>query len=89
MEEHTLAENVYATLLFLFLLGVGVVLIFFPHRIQRFAAMDRWGPLRGPTLGWKFMRDYIESRQYTWWLRFGGVLALIFAGVLLYDVVFH
>jgi len=87
MEQHDLAHIVYVTLLFLFLLGIGVVLMLFPRRIQRFAAMDRWGPFTGPMLGWKFMRTYIESPLYIWQLRFGGVLALIFAAIVLYAVV--
>jgi hypothetical protein len=89
MEQHDLADKLCVALLFLFLVGTGVVLMFFPHRIQRLAAMDRWGPFTGPTLGTKFMRKYIESRPYIWQLRFGGTLVLIFAAALLYIVVFH
>jgi hypothetical protein len=89
MEQHDMADKLYVTLLFLFLVGVGAVLMFLPRRIQRLAAMDRWGPFTGPTLGTKFMRKYIESPLYLWQLRFGGALALVFAAVLLYIVVFR
>jgi hypothetical protein len=89
MEQHDLAHVLAVTLVFLFLLGIGIVLLLFPHRIQRVAAMDRWGPLTGPTLGAKFMRRYIGSRLYIWQLRLGGAFVLILAAVLLCIVVFH
>jgi hypothetical protein len=89
MKQHALEANLPALLVVLFLTATGIILMFMPRRIQRIAALDKWGPFTGPTLGTKFMRRYIESRLYVWNLRFAGALALVFAGILLYALLFH
>jgi hypothetical protein len=85
MKNHVVEANVFAVLVLLSLIAIGIVLMFMPRRIQRIAAMDRWGPIAGP----RVMRKYIESPQYIWHLRFFGALALVFAGMLFYDLLFH
>jgi hypothetical protein len=82
--------TIYGPLIIMLPLGVGVVLLFFPRRLQKVLLMDRWGPFRGPLSGSKFRRRHIQSTLYLWELRFGGVLALLFAAFMLYDwVVYH
>ena len=89
MEENNMMSNLPAVLTVLLLLGIGIVMTFYTKRIQKLSTMDKWGPLTGPTLGTAFMRKYIESPLYIFELRMGGILAFVFAGVLVYDLLFH
>ena len=89
MKPHGLETDLPAVLAFLFLVMIGIILLSMPHRIQRIAALDRWGPFKRPTFGGKFIRRYTQSRLYIWDLRIGGTVALVFAGLLLYDLLFR
>lgn len=89
MERHSIANYVLGVLVLLLLLGLGVILLVFPRQIQRVGAVDRWGPLMGPTLGSSVMRKYFESEQFVWQLRLGGVLALISAAVVAYTLLLY
>ena len=85
MKQNAWEANLLAVLALLFLTATGIILIFMPHRIQRIASLDRWGPFSRTRFMWK----YSQSPLYIWDLRLGGAAALVFAALLLYDLLFH
>jgi hypothetical protein len=81
--QPTAIRILIAVLSLLVFSGIGVLCVFFPHRVQR---AERIGPINlVPPL--RFLRDYKAGPGYITHLRVGGAFAFIAALLTLYALV--